>query len=180
MLVLSRRPSEKILFPNLGISVEIIQTKGNTVRVGIEAPPEIRVLRDELAEQEDFEPIYSLSQSSDFSSIKSQQKDQLCQQIDEIGLAIALAQNQQRQGLTDNVDMALEQATERLQVLKNLLQTQESTDDSTLDQALVCEPRLGYQRNRSDHLETNLELAESSSPRSRVPFRLNFEMALAD
>ena len=89
MLVLSRRPSEKILFPNLGISVEIIQTKGNTVRVGIEAPPEIRVLRDELAEQEDFEPIYSLSQSSDFSSIKSQQKDQLCQQIDEIGLAIA-------------------------------------------------------------------------------------------
>ena len=34
MLVLSRRPHEKIAFPSLGISVEILRVDGRTVRVG--------------------------------------------------------------------------------------------------------------------------------------------------
>ncbi|MBL8793961.1 MAG: response regulator [Planctomycetia bacterium] len=48
MLVLSRRPEQRIVFPNLDISVEILQIKGNTVRLGVQAPPEVRVLREEL------------------------------------------------------------------------------------------------------------------------------------
>lgn len=48
MLVLSRRPEETIVFPELGITVEVIRTKGNTVRLGIKAPEEVRILRGEL------------------------------------------------------------------------------------------------------------------------------------
>lgn len=51
MLVLSRRESEKIFFPDLGISLEIVRVKGNTVRVGINAPQEVRVLRGELMDR---------------------------------------------------------------------------------------------------------------------------------
>jgi carbon storage regulator CsrA len=51
MLVLSRRESEKIFFPDLGISLEIVRVKGNTVRVGIDAPQEVRVLRGELLDK---------------------------------------------------------------------------------------------------------------------------------
>ena len=51
MLVLSRSRKEKIVFPTLGISVEVLHIAGNKVRVGIEAPADIPVHRDEVAER---------------------------------------------------------------------------------------------------------------------------------
>lgn len=48
MLVLSRRQSQTVCFPNLGIEVQILKVVGGTVRVGISAPPDILVLRGEL------------------------------------------------------------------------------------------------------------------------------------
>ncbi len=48
MLVLSRREDQKVIFPNLGISVEIVNVKGKNVRLGIDAPRSIRILRGEL------------------------------------------------------------------------------------------------------------------------------------
>lgn len=51
MLVLSRRENEKVLFPTLGISVEVLRIRGNTAKVGIDAPSEIPVLRHELAKK---------------------------------------------------------------------------------------------------------------------------------
>ncbi len=52
MLVLSRRPQEKIVFPHLNIEVEILGVSGNTVRVGVNAPREVLVLRHEVAEKD--------------------------------------------------------------------------------------------------------------------------------
>lgn len=49
MLVLSRRLNQKIVFPNCGVTLEVLGVKGNTVRLGIVAPPEVQVLREELA-----------------------------------------------------------------------------------------------------------------------------------
>lgn len=49
MLVLSRNEMEKVLFPTLGISVEVLRIRGRTARLGIDAPSEIPVLRHELA-----------------------------------------------------------------------------------------------------------------------------------
>ena len=51
MLVLTRRPNEKIIFPNLGVTVEILRVSGRAVCVGVEAPRDVRILRDELADQ---------------------------------------------------------------------------------------------------------------------------------
>jgi len=50
MLVLSRSRNDKIVFPHLGITVEILNIASNKVRVGIDAPPDVTVLRHELAE----------------------------------------------------------------------------------------------------------------------------------
>jgi carbon storage regulator CsrA len=52
MLVLSRRPDQRIDFPALGISVEVLRVSGKNVRLGIKAPPEIRVVRNEIADSE--------------------------------------------------------------------------------------------------------------------------------
>ncbi len=47
MLVLSRKPAEKIRLGN-SIVVTVVRVTGDKVRLGIEAPPDVVVLRDEL------------------------------------------------------------------------------------------------------------------------------------
>ena len=51
MLVLSRNVRQKIVFPSLRISVEILSVSGSKVRLGIEAPEEIPVHRSEVADR---------------------------------------------------------------------------------------------------------------------------------
>lgn len=48
MLVLSRKCDETIVFPELGITITIIKTDPGRVRVGIDAPRDVRVVRGEL------------------------------------------------------------------------------------------------------------------------------------
>ena len=45
MLVLSRGETEKVLFPTLGISVEVLRVRGNLTRLGIDAPPDVPILQ---------------------------------------------------------------------------------------------------------------------------------------
>ena len=47
MLVLSRLKDEKIIIGE-NIVVTIVEVRGNKVRIGIEAPRDVRVLREEL------------------------------------------------------------------------------------------------------------------------------------
>lgn len=47
MLVLSRKKNEQIVIDGQ-IEVEVLQIKGNTVRLGIKAPRDVKVLRGEL------------------------------------------------------------------------------------------------------------------------------------
>ena len=54
MLVLSRREKERIRLGN-SIVVTVVRLAGDRVRLGIEAPSDVVVLRDEL-ESEDSQP----------------------------------------------------------------------------------------------------------------------------
>ena len=47
MLVLSRKQNERIRVGDQ-VVVTIVRVSGDKVRIGIEAPPDVRVLRDEL------------------------------------------------------------------------------------------------------------------------------------
>lgn len=51
MLVLSRRQREQISFPNLGIKLKVLSVAGKVVRIGIDAPDDVRVLRSEIEDQ---------------------------------------------------------------------------------------------------------------------------------
>lgn len=48
MLVLSRKPGEKILIPSLNTTIQVLEIHGNSVRIGIQAPQEIPIVRAEL------------------------------------------------------------------------------------------------------------------------------------
>jgi carbon storage regulator CsrA len=50
MLVLTRKANQQIQIGD-GVVITILQVKGNTVRVGIDAPREVRVVRGELEQK---------------------------------------------------------------------------------------------------------------------------------
>ena len=67
MLVLSRKESEKIMLGD-SIVLTIVRVSGDRVRLGIEAPSDMLILRTEL------EPANQQSQSEKISKSKPRQK----------------------------------------------------------------------------------------------------------
>lgn len=63
MLVLARKCEEKIHIGD-NITITVLQVKGNTIRLGIEAPRAMSVLRGELRFRTDGQPADSVSFSS--------------------------------------------------------------------------------------------------------------------
>jgi carbon storage regulator len=53
MLVLSRRVNEKIVIPDLDITIQVVSIRPGVVRLGIEAPRDVSILREELCEREE-------------------------------------------------------------------------------------------------------------------------------
>ncbi len=48
MLVLSRKRGEQIVIPTCAVKVTVLSVRGNTVRLGISAPAETEVHREEI------------------------------------------------------------------------------------------------------------------------------------
>lgn len=53
MLVLSRKATERVMLGD-SIVITIVRVSGDKVRLGIEAPPDIVILREELERNEDI------------------------------------------------------------------------------------------------------------------------------
>jgi carbon storage regulator len=51
VLILTRRLNEQIVLPELEVTVRVVAIQGNAVRIGIAAPQQVRVLRQELLER---------------------------------------------------------------------------------------------------------------------------------
>jgi carbon storage regulator len=55
MLVLSRKVGERVVIEG-GIVVVVLQVQGQRIRLGIEAPPEVTIRREELSESPEPQP----------------------------------------------------------------------------------------------------------------------------
>jgi carbon storage regulator len=51
MLVLSRKIGERIVVPDCALAITVVAVYGNTVRLGISAPAEIGVYREEICQR---------------------------------------------------------------------------------------------------------------------------------
>src|SRR5690242_1985541 len=94
MLVLSRKPKEKIFFPTLGVTVEVCSVKGNVVGVGINAPPSVPIVREEIAK------------STQYVS----ERHRLRNRLHTASLAVHLAQRQLQAGLDEEAGETLDGA----------------------------------------------------------------------
>ncbi len=109
MLVLSRKKNQKITFAKLGISVEILRLNGNTVRIGVDAPKEVRVVRDELANDED---------RADESSVV---RHAVRNRLHKATLALHVAQKMLERGRADDAERTMAQALQEFAELDQLI-----------------------------------------------------------
>ncbi len=115
MLVLTRKQEERIVFPNLGIEVEILRVKGGTVRVGVDAPRSVRVLRGELADNHEFE--HSKARAT-------QERHHFRNRLNAASLALHILQKQLDAGRFTDAEKSLNKALETFGELERLSENQ--------------------------------------------------------
>ncbi len=100
MLVLSRGVNDKVVFPTLGITVDIFRIEGNKVRLGIEAPREIPVHRHEVAKR--------IEKSGDevlpMSTIEDEFGHAIRNRLNTASLGLHLLHRKLEAGKTDNAE----------------------------------------------------------------------------
>ena len=127
MLVLSRKQNQSIVFPRLGISVEITRIAGRTVSVGVKAPREIEILRGELlGENEvDSDRGHAVSTPNLVRSSADETKHELRNRLNKANLALKLVSKQLAIGRIEDAEISLSTA---LQTLNAIDQQTESTE----------------------------------------------------
>ena len=55
MLVLSRKRNETIVLPDLNLTIRVAEISGNRVRLAVDAPREVTILRKEVADRLEME-----------------------------------------------------------------------------------------------------------------------------
>ena len=137
MLVLSRRPNEKIVFPTLGITVEVCSINRNVVRVGIDAPPDVPILRKEIA----------TSEAWFHSETSAKLRHRTRNRLHTASLAVHLAQKQLQAGLDDEADATLAEALREFSALDQEMATENANreirallvEDNCNESALLAE-----------------------------------------
>src|SRR6266852_5758666 len=78
MLVLSRKLKEKIVLPTCSTIVQVLAIKSGTVRLGIDAPPEVTILREEVPNRaEEWGEVRTSKEEAKPEPFKSQVRDRL-------------------------------------------------------------------------------------------------------
>jgi carbon storage regulator CsrA len=109
MLVVTRRVNEKIVFPSIGITIQLLKVSGLTARVGIDAPPQIKVLREEVAP------------NGKHQDVPRQHDHARANALSKVTLGIHLARKQWEAGHAEEAGRTLDQALENLLKFENLL-----------------------------------------------------------
>jgi carbon storage regulator CsrA len=117
MLVLSRRLQEKLLLPTIQAMIQIVAIKPGVVRLGIEAPPEVIILREEVHDR-----------SAEWGAVapsaveKLRQLQQLVQSRLTIGrVGLEIVRQQLSAGLVTEAEDIVGKIDEELQMLQERL-----------------------------------------------------------
>ncbi len=116
MLVMSRRCDEEILFPNLGITVKVLRMQGNRVRLGVNAPEEVDVIRGELVAE------------ADAKRRTSAEEHKFRNELNGLMLATRMFQLQMERGLEDKAHQTYLEMLHKLKQLDSSYRTPTQTE----------------------------------------------------
>ena len=134
MLVLSRKENQRILFPHLGITVEVLHIQGSSVQVGVDAPQSVRVLREEVALREGVDMQKEVE-------IQRRARHALRNRLNAATLALHVLQKQIDAGDYSDAQATLEQTLDEFNTLDQIAaaDTQEEHKPSRKRRALLVE-----------------------------------------
>jgi carbon storage regulator CsrA len=119
MLVLSRKPNQRLIFPTLNVAIQVVEIRRGLVRLGIEAPPDVTVLREEVLAR----PAEGKSEPSRAAEPEAGGKQeafgrQLCDRLRTTGMGLGLLRLQLDAGRVEEARITLTQIQDDLQVLR--------------------------------------------------------------
>lgn len=116
MLVLSRRPDEKILLPSVPAIIKVISAQSGLVRLGIEAPSHVPIVREELTRQKRTAEVRE-GEEADASGQLPELRHVVRNRINNLMLGLTLLRMQLPE-CTPEVRQTLEGIEEELQALR--------------------------------------------------------------
>lgn len=171
MLVLSRRPGQKVVFPGLGVTIEVLRSRGAVTRLGITAPENIPVLRDEVLESSGPGEVRKMS------AAERQKQHELKNVLNSMMLKLELLKRQLELGQAVNSEQRL------CDVFREIAEIEQSTTDSVVGgqspQILVVED----EANERELLASCLRLrgiSVATAGNGREAFDFLHENALPD
>lgn len=119
MLVLSRKEDQKVFIPGLDIAIKVIRCKNSSVMLGFDAPPEIRIVRDEL------EPGVSVADAklakffqSKILAYPSAVRHEIRDQLNVVAMSLQMLLDDIDSGELTDVDEIFDRVCQRLGELK--------------------------------------------------------------
>ena len=135
MLVLSRKEDQKIRFPEFGITVQVLQVKGSTVRIGLDAPTEVRIIRDELCDDEN-----PGRQRTHRITLPQVQRHELRNQLNGLSIAMQLFKQEVEAGYHEDAESTFQKLVGHLEAICShdaLSSNQKTTSPSELTALLI-------------------------------------------
>ncbi len=131
MLVLSRREEQMFCFPDLGITVQILQVSSGRVKVGVKAPAEVRILREEVADPSDFHVPTGLAR------LPKLLRHEMRNELNRLSVAVHLFNEENKAGLAGDAERTFAVITKLMDQLDTKLarhpEAQPSTQPSNAD-----------------------------------------------
>lgn len=119
MLVVSRKEREKIVFPTIGASVEVLLLKGNVARLGISAPRDLPILRGELAVDESKFPSGAAAAQAE-QAAQRERDHKLRNELNVAALGLSLLRRQLQAGQVEAADTTLENLINQMGTLRQI------------------------------------------------------------
>jgi carbon storage regulator CsrA len=117
MLVLSRRPDQQVHFPNIGVSLKVLTVKGRVVKLGIEAPDDIQIVRPEAKGNAPDNPAPLRRTPVGLN------RHDLKNRLNNVKLAAAVFERQRELGREDEADATFNRLVSLLTDLEHQLQS---------------------------------------------------------
>lgn len=130
MLVLSRRQHEQVTFPNLGINIKVLRVAGKVVRLGINAPEEVRILRTEI------EGTSNQTQQQ-LLNMSREERHEFCDRLNSVSLGLQVLQRRLEQTQLEELESLSSRILNDLEQLNQQLEIQRAAaKDGTQAQKL--------------------------------------------
>jgi carbon storage regulator CsrA len=122
MLVLSRRLDETIVFPGINATVRVLEIRKGNVRLGIDAPAEVNILRGELPDKKAEWGTAAKEADVTANAKKTSEADEMLDNdLRDANMLLGIARLQLRVGLPQGAEEALAQASRQLEALRERL-----------------------------------------------------------